>query len=84
MSPPGRLCPSDARNPHPPLELAERWQRRVEWIREHAEEFGGFKVGGYWRFDPDDIERYENRRKTRDPLSMTDLSAKRQAGKEAT
>lgn len=65
-----------------PEDLAARWGRRVEWIRQHAEEFGGFKVGGYWRFDPDDIERYENRRKTRDPLSMTGLSASRQAGKE--
>jgi len=66
-----------------PVDLASRWQRRVEWIREHAEEFGGFKVGGYWRFDPDDIERYEERRKGvhEDPLTMTELSMKRQANK---
>lgn len=60
-----------------PVELAARWQRRVEWIRQHAAEFGGFKVGGYRRFDPDDIERYENRRKTRGPLAVTELSMKR-------
>jgi len=60
-----------------PRDLAARWQRRVEWIREHAGQIGGFKVGGYCRFDPDDIERSENRRKTRDPLIVTERSMKR-------
>lgn len=60
-----------------PVDLGSRWQRRVEWIREHAEEFGGFKVGGYWRFYLDDIERCENRPKTRGLLAVTGLSMKR-------
>ena len=64
-----------------PEQLAERWQRRVEWVRENAPDFGGFKVGGFWRFDLADVERYENRRKTRDPLSMTERSAQRQESK---
>lgn len=62
-----------------PEDVARIWGRRVEWVRANAARFGGFKVGGQWRFDPDDITRYEARHKTVDPMSMTDLSAQRQA-----
>ncbi|HLS50051.1 MAG TPA: hypothetical protein VK024_08655 [Actinomycetaceae bacterium] len=41
-----------------PEDLAARWQRDVDWIRQHAPEFGGFKIGGYWRFDPADVDAY--------------------------
>lgn len=64
-----------------PEDLAARWQRDVDWIRQHAPEFGGFKIGGYWRFDPADVDAYEERKKAeharRDPLAMSPLSAKR-------
>ncbi|MGC0144425.1 hypothetical protein [Pseudactinotalea sp. Z1732] len=66
-----------------PEDLAARWQRPVEWIRQNAETFGGFKVGRLWRFDPADIDAYESRHKGTDPLSMTDLSAKRQQRRSA-
>lgn len=62
-----------------PLELAARWQRPVEWVRQHARDFGGFKVGATWRFDLTDIELYENRHKAADPLRMTDGAERRQA-----
>lgn len=61
-----------------PTDLAARWKRPVQWIRDHAREFGGFKVGATWRFDPDDIDRYESRQKAADPLRMTEQSTKRQ------
>lgn len=64
------------------VELAGRWKRRPEWVQQNARSFFGFKIGREWRFDLADIESYENRRKTADPLTMTALSAKRQATKE--
>lgn len=63
-------------------ELAERWKRRPEWVQQNARSFFGFKIGREWRFDLADIESYEDRRKSVDPMSMTELSAKRQATKE--
>lgn len=64
-----------------PEDLAFRWQRNVTWVQQHAPEFGGFKIGGYWRFDPADIDHYEATQKAlharRDPLAMSALSAKR-------
>lgn len=62
-----------------PVELAERWQRPVEWIRQHARDFGGFKVGATWRFDLTEIELYETRQRVADPLRMTELSEKRRS-----
>lgn len=58
--------------------LAERWDRRPEWVRRNARRIpGAMKIGGLWRFDLADIEAYEARRKTPDPLSMTAMSAQR-------
>lgn len=62
-------------------DLAERWKRRPEWVQQNARSFFGFKIGREWRFDLADIESYEDRRKTADPLAMTELSAKRQTTK---
>jgi excisionase family DNA binding protein len=66
-----------------PDELAARWQRPTEWVRRKAAagSIPGIKVGGLWRFDPEDIAAYEMRHKNRDPLSMTPLAAKRYASK---
>ena len=58
-------------------QLADRWQRPPAWVRQHATQFGGFKLGHHWRFDLADVERYEQRRKPADPLAITPLSAKR-------
>lgn len=54
-----------------PDTLAARWGRSPEWIRRAANAgvIPGIKVGGLWRFDPADIESYENRSKTADPMS---------------
>ncbi|HWK92611.1 MAG TPA: hypothetical protein VNR17_10175 [Luteimicrobium sp.] len=62
-------------------DVATLWQRPVSWVQRNAIDFGGFKVGGQWRFDPADLEAYETRGKRRDPLAPTELSAKRQATK---
>lgn len=70
MTTPPRLTPED---------LAHRWQRSIDWVRQHAREFGGFKIGGLWRFNPDDIDNYENRHKTADPLRMTTTTERRRA-----
>jgi hypothetical protein len=64
-----------------PQDLADHLRRPVNWVRANAASLGGFKVGGTWRFDPEDIARYEARRKTADPLTLTPLSAARQANK---
>lgn len=63
-----------------PTELAERYQRPVTWVTRQAKAgvLPGIKVGHTWRFDPEDIARYETRHKTADPLSMTDGAAARQ------
>ena len=66
-----------------PEQVAERLGRRVEWVRAAAATrppiLPGFKVGGLWRFDAADIERYIDRHRNApaDPLSPTPLSAKR-------
>lgn len=62
-----------------PEQLAERWNRRVEWIRQHAKDIpGAFKVGHLWRFPLEAVERYETRHAVADPIAMTSLSQKRQ------
>ena len=68
-----------------PDEVAQRLRRSRDWVTRSANagRIPGFKVGGLWRFDLADIERYENRHRTADPLSMTPLSAQRQAAKRA-
>lgn len=47
-------------------QLAERWQRDVRWVWDQAAlgKVPGIKIGGQWRFDPQDIEDYELGRKT--------------------
>ncbi|WP_313278943.1 helix-turn-helix domain-containing protein [Timonella senegalensis] len=47
-------------------EVADRWQRPDRWVAEQASlgKVKGIKIGGVWRFDPDDIEAYEDGRKT--------------------
>lgn len=64
-----------------PHDVAVRWQKRVQWVREHAAELGGAKIGNEWRFAPDAIERYETRGARRDPMAPTPLSAKRQSAR---
>lgn len=61
--------------------LATRWQRSPEWVRRaaNAGTIPGTKIGGLWRFDPADIEAYENRHKTADPMSMTDRAIRRRS-----
>lgn len=68
-----------------PTELAQRWRRPTRWIREQAKAgaIPAIAVGSRWRFDPDDIARYETRRKTADPLTLTALSAARQGRRTA-
>lgn len=68
-----------------PEGLAAHWKRPVEWVRRaaNAGDIPGVKIGGLWRFDPADIEAFETRHKNRDPLTLTSLSAKRQATKAA-
>lgn len=66
-----------------PEQVADRLGRRPEWVRRAAAAtpplIPGFKVGGLWRFDAADIERYIDRHRNApaDPLSPTPLSAKR-------
>jgi hypothetical protein len=66
-----------------PDDLATRWQRPRTWVTRQAKAgaIPGVKVGGLWRFDPEDIAAYETRHKTTDPLSLTPLAAKRLASK---
>lgn len=62
-------------------EVADRWQRSRTWVTGQAKTGaipGALKIGGFWRFPVAAIERYEARRATADPLSMTDRSAQRQ------
>lgn len=63
-------------------DLAARWHRPVAWVRQQAAvgAIPAMQIGDQWRFDLADIERYEQRKRNgyRDPLTMTDLSAKRQ------
>lgn len=63
-----------------PEQVADRWQRPVSWVRQQAKASAipAMKLGHTWRFDLADIERYEARHKTADPLSMTPLSRQRQ------
>lgn len=64
-----------------PAQLAERWQRRREWVTQQARAGaipGAVRIGHFWRFPLDAIERFEQRHATADPLRMTDLSEKRQ------
>lgn len=56
-------------------------KKNLQWVRDHARELGGIKVGNLWRFDLADVQRYLDRRSHRDPLALTPLSAKRQAAK---
>lgn len=55
-----------------------------QWVRDHAKDLGGGKVGRLWRFDREAVQRYLNRHLTRDPLAPTPLSSKRQASKRKT
>lgn len=47
-------------------ELADRWQRPTEWVASQAAlgNVPGIKIGGVWRFDPEDIAAYEAGNKT--------------------
>lgn len=63
--------------------IAERLDRPVGWVRAQAKagNIPAIRVGHTWRFDPDEIDAWERRKHNayRDPMSMTDLSAQRQA-----
>ena len=58
-------------------DLAAYLKMSPDWVRGHAAELGGMKVGRSWRFDHAGVERYLNRRRTADPLAPTPLSAAR-------
>lgn len=62
-----------------PVTLGERWDRDPEWVRRaaNAGRIPGIKIEGLWRFRPDDIEAYEDRHKTADPLTLSPLAAAR-------
>lgn len=62
-----------------PTQLAERWQRPASWIRQQANAgaIPAIKLGHTWRFDLLDIEAFETRHKTADPLSLTPGAAAR-------
>lgn len=64
-------------------EVAARIDRPLDWVRAQAKvsAIPAFRVGRQWRFDPDEIDAWERRQHNayRDPMSMTDLSEKRQA-----
>ena len=64
-----------------PDDLAARWQRPVKWVREQAAAgtIPALNIGGLWRFKPDAIDLYEQRKATADPLTLTRLSAARSA-----
>lgn len=61
--------------------VAQRLSVSDQWVRDHAKDLGGIKLGRLWRFDLADVEKYLNRHRTADPLAYTPLSAKRQARK---
>lgn len=63
--------------------VAQRLSVSDQWVRDHAKDLGGIKLGRLWRFDLADVEKYLNRHRTADPLAYTPLSAKRQARKSA-
>lgn len=65
-------------------DLAAYLNRRPVWIRQNAADLGGFKVGGLWRFDLEQVQARLNRHRTLDPLTPTPLSAKRRARKTRT
>lgn len=64
-------------------EVAARLRRPVGWVRAQANAgtLPAIRVGHTWRFDPDEIDAWERRQHNayRDPMSMTNLSAQRQA-----
>lgn len=68
-------------------EVAQRWQRPDRWVAEQAGlgNVKGIKIGGVWRFDPDDIEAYEDGRKTGYRIELaTRAHARRVKKKEAS
>jgi len=62
-----------------PEELAARWRQSTEWVRTQARKrtIPATKIGGRWRFDPAEIQAYEDRHRHRDPLSLTPTAARR-------
>ena len=55
-------------------EMAQYLSRRVEWVRQNAQDLGGIKVGGLWRFDLEQVQARLNRHLAADPLTPTALS----------
>lgn len=68
------------------VELADRWQVTPQWVAILARTKqipGAMRVGNRWRFPLPSVEAWEQRHTVRDPLSLTDLAAARQARKSA-
>ena len=62
-----------------PEQLADRWQKSTEWVRTaaRAKTIPAIKLGGRWRFDPEEIAEFEDRHRRRDPLALTPGAARR-------
>lgn len=55
-------------------DLATYLQKSREWVRGHAVELGGIKLGNSWRFDQTGVQRYLERQRVRDPWERTPRS----------
>ena len=49
-----------------PKDVARDLCMSPQWVREHAAELGGFKLGDSWRFHPHDIADYLARKRSRE------------------
>ena len=65
------------------VEVAVILGRSQEWVSQAARsgELPAEKIGGRWRFNPDDLEVWLASKRNRPAMTMTALSAKRQATK---
>ena len=67
-------------------QVADRWHMSAQWVAilARSEQIpGAIRLGNRWRFPVAAIEAWEQRHTVRDPLSLTDLAAKRQAARTA-
>ena len=64
-------------------EVATILGRSPQWVRQAANDatIPAEKVGHLWRFNPDDLEVWLASKRNRPAMTMTALSAKRQAKK---
>ena len=59
------------------LAVSEKWVRQAARTKEVPAQ----KIGHLWRFNPDELELWLASKRNRPPMTMTALSAKRQAKK---